>query len=69
MKSIRKFAEEVGHEVVGNLKRRPEWEYTTDWLTGEKYHSGYRHYSDEGGNEYIIGKNGITIVDAEGGVI
>ena len=69
MKIIRQYAEKVGHQVVGKLTRRPEWEYKTDSFTGEKKHSGCRHYSDEGGNEYIIGKTGIVIVDAEGGVI
>lgn len=69
MKNIRKYAEEVGHQVVGKLTRHPEWEYKMDSFTGEKKHSGCRHYSDEGGNEYIIGKNGVVIVDAEGGVI
>lgn len=69
MKDIRKYAEQVGHQVVGKLTRRPEWEYKMDSFTGEKKHSGCRHYSDEGGNEYIVGKTGIAIVDAEGGVI
>lgn len=69
MKNIRKYAEQVGHQVVGKLTRRPEWEYQMDSFTGEKKHSGCRHYSDEGGNEYIVGKTGIVIVDAEGGVI
>lgn len=69
MKNIRKYAEQVDHQVVGKLTRRPEWEYKMDSFTGEKKHSGCRHYSDEGGNEYIVGKTGIVIVDAEGGVI
>lgn len=69
MKNIRKYAEQVGHQVVGKLTRRPEWEYKMDSFTGEKKHSGWHHYSDEGGNEYIVGKTGIVIVDAEGGVI
>lgn len=69
MKKIREYAEKVDHQVVGKLTRRPEWEYKMDNFTGEKKHSGCRHYSDEGGNEYIVGKTGIVIVDAEGGVI
>lgn len=70
MKKIREYAEKVGHQVVGNLTRRPEWEWDRDWISGEKKHSGCRHYTDEGGNEYIIGKaGGVVIVDAEGGVI
>lgn len=69
MKNIRKYAEQVGHQVAGKLTRRPEWEYKMDSFTGEKKHSGCRHYSDEGGNEYIVGKTGIVIVDAEGAVI
>lgn len=66
MKSIRMYAKLVNHEIIGKLTRRPEWEYKMDSFTGEKKHSGYRHYSDEGGNEYIVGKHGICIVDADG---
>lgn len=40
MKNIRKYAEQVGHQVVGKLTRRPEWEYQMDSFTGEKKHSG-----------------------------
>lgn len=70
MNKIRAYAKEVGHEIVGKLTRRPEWEYTRDDFDGEKKHSGCRHYSDEGGNEYIIGNNGgVCIIDAEGGCI
>ena len=69
MKQIRAYAEAVGHSVIGKLTRRPEWEHKTDDMTGEKKHSGCRHYSDEGGNEYIVGKTGVVIVDADGGVI
>ena len=67
--SIREYAKASGHQIVGKLTRRPEWEYTMNWATGEKRHSGCRHYSDEAGNEYIIGKEGNCIVTAEGAVI
>ena len=66
MNSIRACAKSVNHEIIGRLTRRPEWEYDTDSFTGKKKHSGYHHYSDEGGNEYIVGKHGICIVDADG---
>ena len=67
--TIREYAKSVGFEIVGKLTRRPEWEYTTDDFTGEKKHSGFKHYSDEGGNEYISGKNGCCIVTADGAII
>lgn len=71
MNKIRAYAKKVGHEIVGKLTRRPEWEYTRDWNTGEKKRNSDRCYSDEAGNEYIIcPKSGhICIIDAEGVVI
>ena len=66
---IREYAKSVGFEIVGNLTRRPEWEYTTDDFTGKKKHSGFRHYSDEGGNEYISGEGGVCIVTADDDLI
>lgn len=67
--TIREYAKSVGFEIVGKLTRRPEWEYTRDDFTGEKKHSGCKHYSDEGGNEYISGKSGVCIVTADDAVI
>ena len=58
MKNIREYAAQVEHEIVGKLTRHPEFES-----------NGYRHYSDEAGNEYIIRKNEICIVTSDGGVI
>ena len=70
MNKIRSYANEVGHQIVGKLTRRPGLEWTLDWDTGEKKPSGYRHYSDDAGNVYIVSKTGgVCIVDAEGGVI
>lgn len=66
---IRDYAKEVGFEIAGKLTRHPEWEYTADDFSGKKKHSGCRHYSDEDGNEYIVGKKGMCIVTADGGVI
>ena len=66
---IREYAKSVGFEIIGKLIRRPEWEYTTDYFTGKKKHSGFKHYSDEGGNEYISGKRGVCIVTADDAVI
>lgn len=66
--TLREFAKQNGHEIIGKLTRRPEWEYTTDYK-GDPKHSGCKHYSDEAGNEYISGKNGHCIVTADGAVI
>lgn len=67
--TLREFAKQNDHEIVGKLTRRPEWEYKRDDFTGELKHSGYKHYSDEAGNEYISGKKGHCIVTADGAVI
>lgn len=56
--TLREFAKEHDHEIVGKLTRRPEWE-----------RKGYKHYSDEAGNEYIISKTGCCIVTADDAVI
>lgn len=66
--TIRTYAKQIGHEVVGKLTRHPEWEYTTDTFERDK-HSGVKSYSDEGGNCYHIGKHGICIVTEDGAVI
>ena len=55
---IRKFAAENGHAVVGKLIR----------VSG-KDRGGCKFYIDEGGNEYWVGRYGICIVTADGGVI
>lgn len=57
---IRDYAKEVGFEIVGKLTRHPELEYDCD---------DCRHYVDEADNEYIVGKNGVCIVTADGDVI
>lgn len=67
--TIREYAQSVEHEVVGKLTRKPEYECNTDAMTGERIHSGYKHYSDEANNEYIVGKKGICIITADGDVI
>lgn len=67
--TIREYAAKCGFRIVGKLTRHPEHEYDTNWFDGSKKHSGCRCYFDEGGNEYWIGKKGVCIVDAEGGVI
>ena len=70
--TIREYAKARGHQIVGRLTRRHEWEYEYDdsWMAGGKKHSGCKHYADEGGNEYIIGKDGtICIVTEDGAVI
>ena len=66
---IRLYAEKCGFEVIGKLIRHPELEYDTNGYTGEKVHTGYKHYIDEGGNEYDVGARGVCITTADGGVI
>lgn len=60
MNTIREFAKNVGHEVIGKLTRIAEKETEQDRS---------KFYMDEAGNEYWIGKKGICIVTADGGVI
>lgn len=67
--NIRQYAKAVGFEIVGKLTRRPEWDYTRDWFTGEMKHSGFKHYADEGGNVYISGKGLVCIVTADDAII
>lgn len=69
--TIRQYAKQVGHEVVGKLTRHPEWEFDQNPFTGEVRHNreGARHYADEGGNEYIVSPRGVVIIDPDGGVI
>lgn len=65
--TVREYAKSVGFEVVGKLTRHPENEYGIDYF-GEKYWIG-KSYMDEADNEYIVGKRGICIVTADGGVV
>ena len=67
--TIREYAKSVGHEIIGKLTRNPKHEYTIDFTTGEKAHSGFKHYSDEANNEYIVGKKSICIVTIDGAII
>lgn len=62
---IREYAEKVGHEVVGKLTRHPELERPIDEYSPRLH----RFYMDEAGNEYLVSKTGVCIIDAEGGVI
>ena len=66
--TIRQYAKQVGHEVVGKLTRRPELEYTTDFC-GDSVWSGYKTYTDEAGNEYDVKDGSVCICTADGGVI
>lgn len=67
--TIREYAKKRGFEVVGKLTRHPELEYDFDSFTGERKHIGSKFYKDEGGNEYYVGKKGVCIVTADGGVM
>lgn len=57
--SIREQAARLGHEIIGNLERHPEFE--------ERKHE--RFYMDEAENEYILVRGILTIITADGGVI
>jgi len=63
MNTIRKYAAEVGHEVVGKLTRFPKGEADVSGTSKQ------RAYIDEAGNEYYMSKAGFCIVTADGGVI
>jgi len=69
MNAIREYADKVGHKVVGKLTRIPDKELMLDGFTGEMKRTKAKFYVDEGGNEYWVSKNGVCIVDFEGGVI
>lgn len=66
--TIREYAKQCGHEVVGKLVRHPELEKLneTDNKDGRYY-----FYIDEAGNEYWIDTKDkkVCIVTADGGVI
>ena len=61
--TIRQYAKENGHEIIGKLTRNAEAEHGTT----------VRYYFDEAFNEYWVerknGKTSICIVTAEGMVI
>ena len=57
--SIRDQAKRLGHEIIGNLERHPEFE--------RGRHE--RCYMDEAQNEYILVRGILTIITADGGVI
>lgn len=56
--TIREYAKIKGFKINGKLTRHPEW---------EEY--GYKHYADEGGNEYILKKGKVVIVTADDAII
>lgn len=57
--TIRQYAKLVGHEIIGNLKRRCDWESSDN----------VKAYQDDAMNEYYISSTGVTIVTVDGGVI
>lgn len=60
--SIREYAESIGFEVVGNLKRLKD--------ASDGHGKSYPLWIDEAGNEYWgSGSEGICIITADGGVI
>ena len=57
--SIREQAAHLGHNIIGKLTRRSDWERNTR----------ERAYIDEAGNEYYTWRGILTIVTADGAVI
>ena len=57
--TIREYAKEHNHKIVGKLIRKVEWERNK----GEKW------YVDEVGNEYMSSYGNVVIITADGGVI
>lgn len=57
--NIREYSKSVGHEIVGTLNRRRDWESDEN----------VRAYQDDAMNEYYISSNGVTIVTADGGIL
>ena len=58
MSIIYRHADEVGHKIVGQLTRRKEWDSEASAIAGEKI----RLFTDEAGNEYVLGKSRCFIV-------
>lgn len=58
--TIQEYAKKHGHKIVGELTRRPDWEYDP--------HKD-RAYEDEAGNEYHIAARGCCIITTSGEVI
>lgn len=56
--SIREYANKMGHEIVGKLRRKPD-------------QSGAQYYLDDAMNEYLVNKRSgvICIVTFDGGVL
>lgn len=66
--TIREYAKSIGHEVVGKLTRRSEFEWYDDGFGGRK-HEKFKFYVDEAGNEYYHDEKGICIVTTDGNCI
>ena len=67
--TIREFAKQQGHEIVGRLKRQPDIEEFSQY---DGKNIQWRFYLDEIGNEYLVNVNDkdcICIVTYDGGVI
>ena len=54
--TIREYAKQNDHEIIGKLTRQADIENT-------------KYYIDEAGNEYYASKKSICIITAEGAVI
>lgn len=66
--TVREYAKQAGHEIVGKLTRCPDREMELQPDGNMKRGKG-RAYVDEAGNEYYIDTRGVCIVDPDGSVI
>lgn len=62
---IYRHANEVGHQIVGPLVRRREWDSEASEIMGEKS----RLFVDDAGNEYILGRSRCLIVTTNDEII
>jgi len=65
MSIIYRHADKVGHQIVGQLVRRREWDSEASEIMGEKS----RLFVDDAGNEYILGKFRCLIVTVSDEII
>lgn len=65
MSIIYRHADKVGHQIVGQLVRRREWDSEASKIMGEKG----RLFVDDAGNEYILGKCRCLIVTVRDEII
>ena len=65
MSIIYRHADKVGHQIVGQLVRRKEWDCEASEIMGEKS----RLFIDDAGNEYILGRSRCLIVNTNDEIV